>query len=78
LAGDADIADRGYRTALGSKYDIDGIAVVIGDDLAFGQLGEKTVRPGFIQRYSRLNKGEDYSPETLKKAGERLRALGVF
>ncbi|MBX5043933.1 outer membrane protein assembly factor [Rhizobium lentis] len=43
-----------------------------------GVTGEKTVRPGFIQRYSRLNKGEAYSPEALKKAGERLRALGVF
>ncbi|MGO6940434.1 autotransporter assembly complex protein TamA [Rhizobium leguminosarum] len=43
-----------------------------------GVTGEKTVKPAFIQRYSRLNKGEAYSPETLKKAGERLRALGVF
>ncbi|MGO6996495.1 autotransporter assembly complex protein TamA [Rhizobium leguminosarum] len=43
-----------------------------------GVTGEKTVRPAFIQRYSRLNKGEAYSPEALKKAGERLRALGVF
>ncbi|MBX5048399.1 outer membrane protein assembly factor [Rhizobium lentis] len=43
-----------------------------------GVTGEKTVRPGFIQRYSRLNKGEAYSPGALKKAGERLRALGVF
>ncbi|WP_183719663.1 autotransporter assembly complex family protein [Rhizobium sp. BK060] len=43
-----------------------------------GVSGEKTVRPGFIQRYSRLNRGEQYSPETLKKAGDRLRALGVF
>jgi len=43
-----------------------------------GVTGEKTVKPGFIQRYSRLDKGEAYSPEALKKAGERLRALGVF
>jgi len=43
-----------------------------------GVTGEKTVKPAFIQRYSRLNKGEAYSPLALKKAGERLRALGVF
>ncbi|KQV73230.1 hypothetical protein ASC90_07455 [Rhizobium sp. Root1220] len=40
--------------------------------------GEKTVRSSFIQRYSRLNKGDRYSPEALRKAGDRLRALGVF
>jgi translocation and assembly module TamA len=43
-----------------------------------GVSGEKTVKAGFIQRYSRLEKGEAYSPAALKKAGERLRALGVF
>lgn len=43
-----------------------------------GVTGEKTVKPDFIQRYSRLNRGEAYSPEALKKAGDRLRALGVF
>ncbi|WP_337269328.1 autotransporter assembly complex protein TamA [Oryzifoliimicrobium ureilyticus] len=40
--------------------------------------GEKTVRPTFIQRYSRINRGDQYSPEQLKKASERLRQLGVF
>jgi translocation and assembly module TamA len=43
-----------------------------------GITGEKMVKPEFIQRYSRLEKGEAYSPEALRKAGERLRALGVF
>ncbi len=43
-----------------------------------GVTGEKSVKPAFIHRYSRLDKGEAYSPEALKKAGERLRALGVF
>ncbi len=43
-----------------------------------GVTGEERVEPEFIQRYSRLEKGEAYSPEALRKAGERLRALGVF
>ncbi|NLS06668.1 outer membrane protein assembly factor [Rhizobium sp. P32RR-XVIII] len=43
-----------------------------------GVTGEKSVKPTFIQRYSRLERGEAYSPEALKKASERLRALGVF
>ncbi|MGV2103275.1 autotransporter assembly complex protein TamA [Rhizobium sp. 21-4511-3d] len=43
-----------------------------------GVTGEKGVKPDFIQRYSRLNRGDAYSPEALKKAGDRLRALGVF
>jgi translocation and assembly module TamA len=43
-----------------------------------GVTGEKSVKPLFIHRYSRLEKGEPYSPEALKKASERLRALGVF
>ncbi|MFC5759111.1 autotransporter assembly complex protein TamA [Rhizobium sp. GCM10022189] len=43
-----------------------------------GVTGEERVEPEFIQRYSRLEKGEAYSPEGLRKAGERLRALGVF
>ncbi|MGL3607399.1 autotransporter assembly complex protein TamA [Rhizobium sp. G187] len=40
--------------------------------------GSKTVRADFIERYSRLNPGETYSPQQLRKAAERLRALGVF
>ncbi|KRB62618.1 hypothetical protein ASE04_00050 [Rhizobium sp. Root708] len=43
-----------------------------------GVTGSKSVRPDFIQSYSRLDKGDRYSPEALKKAGDRLRALGVF
>ncbi len=43
-----------------------------------GVTGEKSVRSDFIERYSRLNKGDRYSPEAVKKAGDRLRALGVF
>ena len=40
--------------------------------------GEKTVDGDFIRRYSRLNGGEPYSPEKLRKAADRLRQLGVF
>lgn len=40
--------------------------------------GEKTVDGDFIRDYSRINGGEPYSPEKLKKASERLRQLGVF
>ncbi len=40
--------------------------------------GARTVDSAFISRYSRLDKGERYSPEQLKKASERLRELGVF
>ncbi|OJF98004.1 hypothetical protein AX761_13500 [Rhizobium sp. 58] len=40
--------------------------------------GTKTVDPGFVADYSRLNAGKPYSPEDLKKASERLRQLGVF
>ncbi len=40
--------------------------------------GEKRLDPTFVQRYSRLNKGDRYSPEQLKKAGERLRKLGAI
>ncbi|MGB3876010.1 autotransporter assembly complex protein TamA [Shinella zoogloeoides] len=45
---------------------------------AVGVNGTKTVDPGFVQRYSRINAGQPYSPEALTKASERLRALGVF
>lgn len=40
--------------------------------------GARKVDPEFIARYSRLRPGQTYSPEQLKKAAERLRALGVF
>ncbi len=40
--------------------------------------GEKRLDPTFVQRYSRLNKGDRYSPEQLKKASERLRKLGAI
>ncbi|MCM2475257.1 outer membrane protein assembly factor [Rhizobium sp. CG5] len=40
--------------------------------------GTKTVDANFIRRYSRLNEGKPYSPEDLRKAGDRLRKLGVF
>jgi translocation and assembly module TamA len=43
-----------------------------------GVTGTKTVDPGFVQRYSRINAGQPYSPEALTKAAERLRTLGVF
>jgi translocation and assembly module TamA len=40
--------------------------------------GQKSVDPDFIRNYSRLNGGQPYSPETLRKASDRLRQLGVF
>ncbi len=40
--------------------------------------GDKAVNPDFIRRYSRLNEGKPYSPEELRKAGDRLRQLGIF
>ncbi|MFD1746452.1 autotransporter assembly complex family protein [Rhizobium helianthi] len=40
--------------------------------------GSRGVDENFIRRYSRLDRREQYSPEQLKKAGERLRELGVF
>jgi translocation and assembly module TamA len=43
-----------------------------------GVTGQKTVDQDFIRRYSRLNGGEPYSPEKLRKASDRLRQLGVF
>jgi translocation and assembly module TamA len=40
--------------------------------------GTKTVDPAFVQRFSRINAGQPYSPEALSRAAERLRGLGVF
>ncbi|WP_409065480.1 autotransporter assembly complex protein TamA [Agrobacterium vitis] len=40
--------------------------------------GTKAVDPGFVQKYSRLNAGQPYSPEDLRKASDRLRKLNVF
>nr|WP_313060518.1 autotransporter assembly complex family protein [Agrobacterium cavarae] len=40
--------------------------------------GDRAVDADFIRRYSRLNSGEPYSPERLRKASDRLRKLGVF
>ncbi len=40
--------------------------------------GARAVDPAFVQYYSRLRPGLTYSPEQLRKAGERLRTLGVF
>ena len=40
--------------------------------------GARAVDSNFIAYYSRLRPGQTYSPEQLRKAGERLRTLGVF
>lgn len=40
--------------------------------------GARAVDSEFIAYYSRLRPGQTYSPEQLRKAGERLRTLGVF
>ncbi|WP_395516372.1 autotransporter assembly complex protein TamA [Pseudorhizobium flavum] len=55
--------------------------VVSGPEADFGAVtvkGSRTVKADFIRRYSRLDKGDRYSPEQLRKASERLRELGVF
>lgn len=40
--------------------------------------GARAVDSNFVAYYSRLRPGQTYSPEQLRKAGERLRTLGVF
>jgi translocation and assembly module TamA len=40
--------------------------------------GAEQVDSEFIRRYSRINGGDPYSPDKLRKASERLRTLGVF
>ncbi|MBB4955636.1 translocation and assembly module TamA [Agrobacterium vitis] len=45
---------------------------------AVGVSGTKAVDAGFVQKYSRLNAGQPYKPEDLRKAADRLRKLGVF
>ena len=55
--------------------------VISGPEADFGNVavkGSRTVKADFIRRYSRLDRGERYSPEQLQKASERLRELGVF
>lgn len=57
------------------------IAAEGGPQAAVGVLtvtGTKTVDPEFVATYSRLNDGKLYSPSELRKATDRLRALGVF
>lgn len=47
----------------------------------FGEVtvkGARAVDPAFIKRYSRLDQHQQYSPEQLKKASDRMRQLGVF
>ncbi len=40
--------------------------------------GARAVDPDFIRRYSRLDQGQQYSPDQMKKAADRLRELSVF
>ncbi|GEO85780.1 outer membrane protein assembly factor [Ciceribacter naphthalenivorans] len=57
------------------------LAVKAGPMAPLGEVtvkGARKVDPEFIARYSRLRQGQPYSPEQLRKAAERLRALGVF
>ncbi|SFB24626.1 translocation and assembly module TamA [Rhizobium sp. NFR07] len=69
-------------TADHAKRTIDVVLGAEGGPVApFGTVtvqGTKTVKSDFVSRYSRLDRGERYSPEQLKKASERLRELGVF
>jgi translocation and assembly module TamA len=41
-------------------------------------VGSKKVKEDFIRDWSRLNRGQRYSPQDVKDASERLRKLGVF
>jgi len=57
------------------------LAVEAGPVAPLGEVtvkGARKVDPEFIASYSRLRQGRAYSPEQLKKAAERLRALGTF
>lgn len=57
------------------------LAVEAGPVAPIGEVtvkGARNVDSAFIARYSRLRPGQIYSPEQLKKAAERLRALGTF
>jgi translocation and assembly module TamA len=57
------------------------LAVEAGPVAPIGEVtvkGARKVDSAFIARYSRLRPGQIYSPEQLKKAAERLRALGTF
>ncbi len=69
-------------TADHAKNTVDVVLGAVGGPVAsFGTVtvkGARAVNPDFIQRYSRLDRRERYSPEQLKKASERLRQLGVF
>ncbi len=75
LTNRAAVADHNTNTV-----DVD-IAAEGGPVAPFGAVtvvGTKTVDPQFVADYSRLNTGQRYSPEEIRKANERLRALGVF
>ncbi|KQV35890.1 hypothetical protein ASE37_10035 [Rhizobium sp. Root268] len=75
LTNRAAVADHSNNTV-----DID-IAAEGGPVAPFGTVtvvGTQTVDPQFVANYSRLNTGGRYSPEEIRKANERLRALGVF
>jgi translocation and assembly module TamA len=69
-------------TANHANQTVDVVLGAVGGPVApFGTVtvkGARTVDPGFIGRYSRLDKRQQYSPEQLKKASDRLRELGVF
>nr|WP_245224208.1 autotransporter assembly complex family protein [Rhizobium halophytocola] len=64
----------------GNKVDVT-IGVEAGPQADIGPVGvtgTKDVDAGFVRRYSRVKPGDSYTPEQLKKAGDRLRELGVF
>jgi translocation and assembly module TamA len=68
-----------------ANHDDDTVEITIGADggpvADIGDLkivGSKTVKEDFIRDWSRLNKGQRYSPQDVKDAAERLRKLGVF
>ncbi len=56
--------------------DIDGGPYASLGDIAV--TGTADVNPQFVKTWSRLESGKPYTPEALKKAGDRLRQLGVF
>lgn len=58
--------------------DITAVAGPVADLGPIAVTGSDAVQPDFIKRYSRLKTGEQYSPEQLTAAANRLRSLNTF
>lgn len=69
------IADHATRQVEVTLSATGGPVAAIG---AVGIKGTKSVDGDFVRDYSRLNGGQPFSPQDMKKAADRLRKLGVF